>query len=243
MQVTETAVGTNTSIQTAIPNGGSGIRISGNAHGNAIGGFQPSVEPQVTISANRGYGIEVVGSARDNVVFHTYIGTNFNGTAALGNRLGGISLGAGTSSTTIGGTAAALQNKILNSVGNGLSIRSSRGNAVSGNEIAGNQGYGLFADGLCSGSVRARQHDRVECQGECQPDEIPRHRVHPLKSSDPTARLGVSRSSHSPGCLARVISATGVRGPGRGRRGGRPATPPGPLWCQACPCRPMAGAR
>jgi trimeric autotransporter adhesin len=153
VQVTETAVGTNTSIQTAIPNQGDGIKISGNAHNNAIGGFQPSVEPQVTISSNRGYGINITGSAHDNIVFHTYIGTNFNGTADLGNHRGGISLGACTSSTTIGGNAPALQNKILNSGGNGVSIRSSRGNAVLGNEIADSLGYGLFAEGVCSGSV------------------------------------------------------------------------------------------
>ena len=97
VQVTDTAVGTNTAIQTAIPNGGSGILISGNAHNNAIGGFQPSIEPQVTISSNRGYGIEIVGSAHNNVMFHTYIGTNFNDTADLGNWLGGIFLGPGTS--------------------------------------------------------------------------------------------------------------------------------------------------
>ena len=103
VQVTDTAVGTDTDIQTAIPNGGNGIQIAGHAHDNAIGGFQPSVEPQVTISANRGYGIEIVGSAHDNVVFHTYIGTNAQGTADLGNTLGGIYLGPGTSSNTIGG--------------------------------------------------------------------------------------------------------------------------------------------
>ena len=57
--MTETAVGTNSDIQTAIPNGGDGILIDGHAHDNAIGGFQPSIEPQVTVSANRGYGIQV----------------------------------------------------------------------------------------------------------------------------------------------------------------------------------------
>ena len=65
----------------------------------------------MTISANRGYGIEIVGSAHNNVVFHTYIGTNAQGTADLGNTLGGIYLGPGTSSNTIGGASAALQNK------------------------------------------------------------------------------------------------------------------------------------
>ena len=143
VQVTETAVGTNTSIQSAIPNQGSGILISGNAHGNAIGGFQPSIEPQVTISANRGFGIEIVGSAHHNVVYHTYIGTNYNDTVALGNNLGGILLGPGTSSNTIGGASAALRDKILNSGGSGITIRSSGGNAVLGDEIRDNAGSGV----------------------------------------------------------------------------------------------------
>ena len=143
MQVTDTAVGTNTDIQTAIPNRGDGILIAGHAHDNAIGGFQPSIEPQVTISANRGYGIEIVGSAHDNVVFHTYIGTNAQGTADLGNTLGGIYLGPGTSSNTIGGRVCRLQNQILYSGGPGVTIQSSSGNAVMGNEIQNNAGAGV----------------------------------------------------------------------------------------------------
>jgi hypothetical protein len=153
VQVTETAIGTNTDIQTAIPNQGSGVRISGRAHDNAIGGFQPSIEPQVTISSNLGYGIEIVGSAHHNVVFHTYIGTSFNAETPLGNRLGGVLLGPGTSSNTIGGLSGVLGNKILNSVGNGVNIVSSRDNAVLGNEISQSQGYGLAALGDCTGSV------------------------------------------------------------------------------------------
>jgi hypothetical protein len=143
VQVTQTAVGTNTSIQDAIPNGGSGIKISGHAHDNAIGGFQPSIEPQVTVSANRRYGIEIGDAAHHNVVFHTYIGTDFNAKTALGNDLGGILLGPGTSSNTIGGESPLLANKILNSAGRGVTIRSSHGNAVLGNEIQGNAGGGV----------------------------------------------------------------------------------------------------
>ena len=103
VQVTETAVSTNSFIQYGIPNQGDGILISGRAHGNAIGGFQPSIEQQVTISSNDRYGIEVAGSAHHNDVFHTYLGTNAIATASLGNTLGSILLGPGTSSTTIGG--------------------------------------------------------------------------------------------------------------------------------------------
>lgn len=144
VQVTETAIGTNTDIQAKLPNGGNGILISGNAHGNAIGGFQPSIEPQVTISSNRRYGIEVTGSAHDNIVVHTFIGTNFNNTADLGNRLGGIALNRGTWSTTIGGESAAAQNQILNSGGPGVIVRSSSGNKVLGNNVQNNAGGGVM---------------------------------------------------------------------------------------------------
>lgn len=147
VQVTDTAIGTNTSINAAMPNGGSGIRISGNAHGNAIGGFQPSVVPQVTISANRGYGVEIVGFAHNNFVYHTYIGANYNDTAALGNNRGGILLGPGSWSNTIGGASASLQNKILNSGGFGLIIQSSSGNVVLGNEIRNNAVAGVVVIG------------------------------------------------------------------------------------------------
>ncbi len=147
VQVTDTAVGTNSDIQTAIPNGGNGIRIAGRAHKNAIGGFQPSIEPQVTVDASRGYGIQIVGSARNNVVFHTVIGANAGGTVPLPNLLGGIYVGKGTSATTIGGAAAAFQNQILYNFGSGLTIQSSARNTVSGNQILHNLKAGIAVVG------------------------------------------------------------------------------------------------
>jgi trimeric autotransporter adhesin len=153
VQVTDAAIGTNSSIQTAIANQGSGILISGNAHGNAIGGFQPSLEPQVTISANGRYGVEIVGSAHDNMIFHTYLGTTGEGTGDLGNGLGGVYLGPHTSSTTIGGASTELQNKIFNSLGDGVAFRSSRRNVLEGNQGQSNQGYGIDATGACTGSL------------------------------------------------------------------------------------------
>ena len=155
VQVTETGIGTDTKLSAPLPNLGNGILITGNAHGNAIGGFQPSVEPQVTIAANGGYGVRIDGSARNNFVVHTYIGTNFNATVPLGNRLGGVYLGPGSSSTIIGGGYPALQNKIFFNGGNGVTINSSVGNAILGNQIAANFGYGVYASGVCSGSLVA----------------------------------------------------------------------------------------
>ncbi|OJW14380.1 MAG: hypothetical protein BGO49_28650 [Planctomycetales bacterium 71-10] len=147
VQVTDTAAGTNTAINAAIPNGGSGIKLSGRARGNAIGGFQPSVEPRVTASANGRYGIEVVGSARDNLIFNTYVGTGARQTTALGNALGGVYLGPGTSGTSIGGTGEGESILIANNGGDGVTIVSARNNRVVGNRILGNAGYGLRATG------------------------------------------------------------------------------------------------
>jgi hypothetical protein len=192
VQVTDTAVGLqvtdpaggggSTFAVTPIPNWGSGIKISGRAHGNAIGGFQPSIEPQVTIGANGRYGIEMTDLAYGNTVFHTYIGTNYTATAALGNRLGGVYLGPGTLANNIGGPSAALRNLILFNGGDGVTVASSNYNRVTnnviaanfgsgvvlaaglnnligwpeaefGNVIVNNFGFGLFALGDCTGSV------------------------------------------------------------------------------------------
>ena len=154
MQVTDTTSGTDSFIFTPIPNGGNGILITGHAHNNAIGGYQPSIEPRVTVSANRGYGIMVTGSARNNVIYHTAIGTDGTDTYDLGNNLGGIYLGAGTSGTVIGGTASALQVQMLYSRnGAGLTIQSSKRNKVVGDEIENNKEYGLYGTGVCTGSI------------------------------------------------------------------------------------------
>ncbi|WZO97873.1 right-handed parallel beta-helix repeat-containing protein [Isosphaeraceae bacterium EP7] len=151
VQIYDVAAGTNTNITVAIPNAGSGIKLSGRAHHNVIGGFQPSVVPQVTLSANGRYGVEVTGSARNNAIFHTFVGTNFHGAGDLGNTLGGIYLGSGTSSTTIGGPGA-LQNRIENSGGNGLTIQSSSSNTVLANLIRKNGGDGVVVAGHSAGT-------------------------------------------------------------------------------------------
>jgi hypothetical protein len=143
VQVTETAVGTNTSISTPMSNARNGILITGNAHNNAIGGFQPSIEPQVTVSANAGFGIQIAGRAHDNSVFHTFIGTNYNGQVPLGNLRGGIDIGPGTSGTTVGGNSPALATLIANSAGNGVTIRSSNGNVLLQDLIEHNAGNGI----------------------------------------------------------------------------------------------------
>jgi hypothetical protein len=180
VQITETGVGTTTALSQPLPNAGSGIKFSGQAHDNAVGGFQPSVEPTNTISANGRYGIEFADSSHDNAVVHSDIGTTALGLHPMGNALGGVYLGPGTRSNTIGGDSPAFQNtiaynaragvtidgssghSILNdtirdNAGDGVSIHSGRSNQVgsdtAGNAIVQNGGYGLRAQGVCDGTV------------------------------------------------------------------------------------------
>ncbi len=151
--ITQVGVGTNTDIHAPLPNGLSGIKISGRARNNTIGGFEASIVPQVTVSSNFGYGIEVAGSARDNRIINTFVGSNFDGTQPLPNARGGILLGPGTQRTTIGSSNPADQVKILFNDGNGLTIDTSRGNTVTGNQIARSLGFGLYARGDSQGTV------------------------------------------------------------------------------------------
>jgi trimeric autotransporter adhesin len=136
--VEDTAVGTNAAIAEAIPNQGSGIVITGNARGNAIGGFQPSVETRVHVSGNLRYGIEVTGRARNNRIFNAVIGAGFFPDDQIPNRLGGIYVGPGTRRTIIGGGQPAMANRLLFNGGAGLTIVGSSGNRVLGNEIRAN---------------------------------------------------------------------------------------------------------
>jgi trimeric autotransporter adhesin len=138
VQIEDTSVGTNSSISASIPNYGSGILIDGNAHGNVIGGFQPSVETKVHLSGNLRYGIEVTGKARNNRIFNAVIGAAFEAPNPIPNGLGGIFVGPGTTGTIIGGTQPFMANRVLTNNGAGITISGSSGNRVLGNEIRGN---------------------------------------------------------------------------------------------------------
>ena len=135
VQVTDAIIGLNTNGSLALPNGANGILIDGDAHGNAIGGFQPSVVPQVTISANLGHGVLIAGTAHDNSVFHSDIGTAIEGRTAIGNGGAGIYLAPGTFANTIGGADPSFANVISGNLGNGIELSGTGGNTISGNLI------------------------------------------------------------------------------------------------------------
>jgi hypothetical protein len=151
--VEDTAAGTNSAIEAAIPNYGSGILITDNAHDNAIGGFQPSVETKVHLSGNLRYGLEITGKAKNNRVFNSVIGAGFEAIDPIPNTLGGIYVGPGTSGTILGGTQPNMANRVLFNGGAGITMSGSRGDLVLGNEIRANVGSGIVIAGARSGTI------------------------------------------------------------------------------------------
>ncbi len=150
IQIVQDIVGLNTDGKLARPNGDNGIELGGNAHDIVIGGPQTdfSVVPTATISANLGYGIALLGNAHDNQINFVHIGTNSGGLVedptnpqSLGNQKGGVYVGPGTHSNTIGSTNPSFPTTISGNVGSGVRIEGSNGNTVIGSTI------GLARDG------------------------------------------------------------------------------------------------
>jgi len=94
--------GLNTDGNAALPNGGDGLRIDGNAHGNVIGGSLRSVIPQDTFSGNSGYGIVITGRAHGNRVTTAFVGTAILGVNAVANQRGGILIAGSAAGNSVG---------------------------------------------------------------------------------------------------------------------------------------------
>jgi Right handed beta helix region len=94
--------GLNTKGNAALPNGGDGLLIDGNAHGNVIGGSLRSVIPQDTFSGNSGYGIAITGRAHGNRVITSFVGTAILGVNAVANQRGGILMAGSAAGNSVG---------------------------------------------------------------------------------------------------------------------------------------------
>ncbi len=143
-------VGLTTKGDAVLPNGGDGLLIDGNAHGNTIGGRLVSVIPQNTFSGNSGYGVVITGRAHNNSVFRSFIGTQVLGVNALGNKKGGILITGDARSNIIGQETCRPANLISGNTGNGVTLTGdTMGNSVFNNYIGLNRfGRSLPNSGL-----------------------------------------------------------------------------------------------
>ncbi len=128
-------IGTDINGTADLGNTQSGVQIDGGAASNTIGGT--TVAARNIISGNNGYGVrlQTFGTTTNNNVQGNYIGTDVNGTAAIGNSLSGVQVNA--TGNTIGGTVAGAGNLISGNVQHGVLIQggSNVANNVQGNLI------------------------------------------------------------------------------------------------------------
>jgi hypothetical protein len=133
-------------------NAGDGVYIGSGATENFIGTSTATTEGQTlgvgnVISGNGKYGVEITGTGTQlNVLVSNEIGTNKNGTAALGNSLGGVLIHGGASQNLVGGLSPELGNFISGNNGQGVNIS---GKGTSGNYIV-NDRIGSTSDGTAA---------------------------------------------------------------------------------------------
>jgi len=144
-------IGTDASGTADLGNSRIGVWIWDGAQSNTIGGT--TVGERNIISGNEWSGVSITGSgANNNKVLGNYIGTDVNGTAALGNSGNGVSIGDGAQSNTIGGTTATERNVISGNGNPGVLISDleTNNNKVIGNYIGSDiTGTVALGNGRC----------------------------------------------------------------------------------------------
>jgi Dockerin type I domain len=122
---------------------GIGVQLANGATSNMIGGF--TATSRNVISGNLVYGIEVSGSNTfENVISGNFIGTDVNGSTAVGNAGSGVSITAGASRNVIGGSTPTSRNIISGNRQGVILNDNGLGNVVQGNFI-GTNSDGTFA--------------------------------------------------------------------------------------------------
>jgi CSLREA domain-containing protein len=138
-QVQGNIIGLDYTAEEPLPNG-DGIVLDGN-HGSSIGGVL--LGTRNIISGNSGAGVLSRGASYDNSIKGNRIGTDGEGTFAVGN-VWGVRLEDGTEDTVIGGITSRESNVIA---GNGVGVsitEGSNGNILQGNRI-GTDSLGTMA--------------------------------------------------------------------------------------------------
>ncbi|HEV3256789.1 MAG TPA: hypothetical protein VG013_07920 [Gemmataceae bacterium] len=135
-------IGTDSTGAVALGNK-TGVTISNaSTSTTTVGGLQGTGALNV-ISGNKGVGVDITGATASNQVLGNFIGTDVNGTAALGNTLSGVIIEGASNDNTIGGSVVGSQNVISANgtgqtgpdYGDGVAITRSSDNVVAGNYI------------------------------------------------------------------------------------------------------------
>ncbi|HMY72353.1 MAG TPA: choice-of-anchor Q domain-containing protein, partial [Blastocatellia bacterium] len=132
-------IGLNVTGTAAIANT-TGVTIEG-ANGNAIGGNASGAGN--VISGNTNEGISLFTAASNNTIQGNFIGTQANGTSALGNNTHGIFFQSGLNNNNIVGGAGAAANIIAFNLSRGISMLSGTGNRITQNSIFSNDNRGI----------------------------------------------------------------------------------------------------
>jgi titin len=127
-------VGTDADGATDVGNREVGIAIGFGASNNIVGGVTPGARNLVSGNRNAGIWLGQPGTI-DNQVLGNFIGTNIDGTTALGNALAGVFIGFGASNNVIGGESPGAGNLISDNQDNGILLW---GTDTTGNQIQGN---------------------------------------------------------------------------------------------------------
>lgn len=131
-QVKGNFIGTDVNGTADVGNSLIGVEIIGSS-GNTVGGT--TAAERNIISGNTQDGVSInTGPASNNLVIGNFIGTDVNGTAALGNSFSGVRIN-GCSNNTVGGTTAGTGNLLSGNAGDGVAIL---GAAATGNQVIGN---------------------------------------------------------------------------------------------------------
>ncbi len=161
-------IGADVSGTTEVPNL-RGVRIL-DAELNQVGGV-PADSTELmgnVISGNTETGIIIAGiDARENIVQGNLIGTTVTGKQELPNGFDGVSLGAGSRSNRIGGTAPGAGNVVSGNLGDGIRLHGNEAfpatrNTIVGNYVGtdidgearlGNRGRGIYLSGTATRNV------------------------------------------------------------------------------------------
>ena len=155
-QVLGNLIGTNPAGNAAIANG-TGVSLASSASNNTVGGTTAAARNVISGNTSSGVSINAAGA---NVVEGNFIGTDVNGTTALGNNVGVLLTNA--SNNTLGGASAGAGNVISGNGSYGVEISGSNANFVRGNLIGVNSaGNASVANGLMGVYITAASNNNT----------------------------------------------------------------------------------